>query len=60
MDKIITNNMTEKEINEYWESMDKKADILLEILKGISYSEVKQILIIVNNKISVKVENTII
>lgn len=52
--------MSEEEANEYWKSVDQKANSVIEILKGINYSEVKQILIIVNSKINVKIENTII
>ena len=52
--------MENEEANEYWELMDKKADSIIEILKGISYQEAKQLLITVNIKINSKIESTII
>lgn len=52
--------MDEKEANAYWESIDQKANFVIETLKGTSYQEVKHILTYVNSKINVKIENTII
>ncbi len=52
--------MTEEEANEYWKAIDKKADSIIEILKGISYQEAKQLLITVNSKINHKIESTVI
>lgn len=46
-----------EEINKYWENIREKTNSILELLKGVSYQEIKEILEGVDNKVNSRLQH---
>lgn len=47
-------------LDEYWENIKEKTNSVIEVLKGVSYQEIQQILTAVKERTEDKVRNSII
>ena len=50
----------EENLDEYWENIKEKTNSVIEVLKGVSYQEIQQILTAVKERTEDKVRNSII
>ena len=57
---IMKEETQEEKFDKYWKNIEKKTNSVIEVLKGVSYQEIQQILTAVKEKTEDKVRNSII